>query len=48
MANRRKLKKTINYICSALFSECMAALLYYDSKKQEVADAILTSLIIEQ
>ncbi|HIW45023.1 MAG TPA: hypothetical protein H9986_08385 [Candidatus Prevotella stercoripullorum] len=48
MANRRKLKKTINYICSALFSECMAALLYNDSKKQEVADAILTSIIIVQ
>ena len=28
MPNRRDLKKTINYICSELFAECVAASLY--------------------
>lgn len=48
MANRRKLKKTINYICSDLFSECIAASLYNCNKKQEEVNAILTSIIIIQ
>ncbi len=48
MANKRKLKKTINYICSDLFSECMAALLYNGNKKKDEANAILTSIIIVQ
>ncbi len=48
MANKRKLKKIINYICSDLFSECMAASLYSDKKNQEEVNAILTSIIIVQ
>ena len=47
MANKRKLKKLINYICSDLFSECMAAALYSTDKTEEV-NAILTSIIITQ
>ena len=33
MANKRKLKRTINYVCGDLFAECVAASLY--SGKQE-------------
>lgn len=46
MANRRKLKKIINYICKDLFSECIAASLYSNSKKKDEINAILTSIII--
>ena len=48
MANKRKLKKTINYICSDLFSECIAASLYNGNKKQAEVNAIQTSIIIIQ
>ena len=48
MANKRDLKKIINYICSDLFSECIAASLYNGKKKQEEINAILTSIIIVQ
>ena len=43
MANKRNLKKIINYICSDLFSECIATSLYSDKKKQEEVNAILAS-----
>lgn len=48
MANRRELKKAINYICSDLFSECIAASLYNGGKNQEGLNAILASIIILQ
>ena len=48
MANKGDLKKIINYICSDLFSECIAASLYNGNKKQEEINAILTSIIIVQ
>lgn len=48
MANKRNLKKIINYICSDLFSECIATSLYSDKKKQEEVNAILASIIILQ
>lgn len=48
MANKRKLKKIINYICSDLFSECIAMSLYNDKKRQEEVNAILASIIILQ
>jgi len=48
MANKRNLKKIINYICSDLFSECIAASLYNGNKKQEEVNAILASIIILQ
>ena len=48
MANKRNLKKIINYICSDLFSECIAASLYNGNRKQEEINAILTSIIIVQ
>ena len=39
MANKRTLKKTINYICSDLFAECVAASLYSGKP------ALLTSIL---
>lgn len=46
MASKRKLKKMINYICSDVFSECMAASLYNGNKNSEDVKAILTSILI--
>ncbi len=45
MANKRNLKKMINYICSDLFSECVAASLYGKKNKDDI-NAILTSILI--
>ncbi|MCD8202335.1 MAG: hypothetical protein LUD48_01675 [Prevotella sp.] len=45
MANKRNLKKMINYICSDLFSECVAASLYGKKDKEDI-NAILTSILI--
>lgn len=45
MANKRDLKKTINYICSDLFSEC-AAMALYGNKNEEDAEALLSSILI--
>ncbi len=45
MANKRSLKKMINYICSDLFSECVAVSLY-GNKNIEDINAILTSILI--
>lgn len=46
MANKRKLKKSISYICSDLFSECVAASLYQKEKNKENINAILSSILI--
>lgn len=48
MANKRELKKIINYICNDLFSECIAASLYNGNKKLDEVNAILTSILIVQ
>jgi len=45
MANKRSLKKIINYICSDLFSECVATALY-SNKKQEDVNAVLSAVLI--
>lgn len=45
MANKRNLKKNINYICNDLFSECVATALY-GNKKEEDINALLTSVLI--
>lgn len=45
MANKRYLKKSINYICSELFSECVAASLYSGKPNQENVDALLTAIL---
>ena len=46
MANKRNLKSSINYICSELFAECVAASLYNGNVKQEDVDGILSSIIL--
>jgi hypothetical protein len=46
MANKRNLKRTINYICSDLFAEVVAASLYGEKPNKDNTDALLTSLII--
>ena len=46
MSNKRDLKKTINYICSDLFAECVAASLYGGKPEKENVDALLTSILV--
>lgn len=45
MANKRQLKQTINYICSELFAEAVAASLYGTSKDKESLDALLANIL---
>ncbi len=46
MANKKNLKKMINYICSDLFSECVAASLYAGKKDKEDVNAILSAILM--
>ena len=46
MANKRDLKRTINYITSELFAECVAASLYSGKPDQEDVDGILSSIVM--
>lgn len=45
MTNKRDLKRTINYICSDLFAECVAASLYSGKPDVDNVDAILASIL---
>lgn len=45
MSNKRDLKRTINYICSDLFAECIAASLYSGEPDQENVKALLASIL---
>ncbi len=45
MANKRTLKRSINYICGDLFAEVAATSLYNKDVKQENVDALLTSIL---
>lgn len=45
MANKRELKRTINYITSDLFAECVAASLYNGKPDKEDVDGILTTIV---
>ncbi|MCH3969075.1 MAG: hypothetical protein LKE47_01260 [Prevotella sp.] len=46
MKNKRFLKRRINYICSDLFAECIAADLYGGRKtEKEDVEALLTSIL---
>lgn len=45
MANKRDLKRTINYITSELFAETVAASLY-NNPSQEDVDGILSSIVM--
>lgn len=46
MANKRDLKRTINYITSELFAETVAASLYNSKPSQEDVDGILSSVVM--
>ena len=46
MANKRNLKRTINYICSDLFAESVSASLYGEKPNQDNIDALLSSILI--
>ncbi len=48
MTNKRDLKRTINYICSDLFAECVAASLYSGKLNEDNVNALLTSIIHTQ
>ena len=48
MPNRRDLKKTINYICSELFAECVAASLYNGNPSEDNVNALLSSILMIQ
>lgn len=46
MANKRDLKRTINYITSELFAECVAASLYNGKPDQSEVDGILSAIVM--
>ena len=46
MANKRDLKRTINYITSELFAECVAASLYSGQPEKGDVDSILSSIVM--
>lgn len=48
MPNKRDLKKTINYICSELFAECVAASLYNGNPNEDSVNALLSSILMIQ
>lgn len=45
MANKRNLKREINYICSELFAEAVATSLYSNNSDEENLNTLLTSLM---
>ena len=46
MATKRDLKRNINYICSDLFAESVAASLYGSLKNEENLNELLSTIII--
>ena len=46
MANKRELKRSINYICSDLFAETVATSLYDKKASKENLEALLASILI--
>lgn len=47
MANKRILKKNINYLCSELIAECVSALQYGKAKKEDVKNVVSHILIMQ-
>ena len=45
MTNKRDLKRTIKYICSDLFAECVGASLYNGTPEKDNVESLLTSII---
>ena len=46
MANKREIKRSINYICSDLIAETVAASLYDKKASKENLEALLASILI--
>ena len=46
MANKRNLKRNINYVCSELFSEAVAASMYSSKTTEEDVNALLASILV--
>lgn len=46
MANKRNLKRNINYVCSELFSEAVAASMYSSKATKEDVNALLASILV--
>lgn len=46
MANKKELKREINYICSELFAECVAASLYNVKGDNGNVNALLSSILL--
>ena len=44
MSNKRDLKRNVNYVCSELFSEVVAASMYSDKVSDEDVKALLASI----
>ncbi len=45
MASKRELKKTINYVCSELFAECVANSIYSTKRDEKDTNALLHSIV---
>ena len=45
MANRRELKKGINYLCGELFAECVAAMHYQKPIRKEDVDNVMANVL---
>lgn len=48
MAKKRDLKRQINYVCSDLFAEAMAAAIYGGKENKEAADNLLSTILINR
>ena len=46
MANKRNLKRNINYVCSELFSEAVAVSMYSSKTTEEDVNALLASILV--
>lgn len=46
MANKRNLKRNINYVCSELFSEAVAASMCSSKATEEDVNALLASILV--
>lgn len=46
MANKKDLKKSINFICEEIIAECIARPLYDKNTSSEHFDAIISSVLI--
>lgn len=45
MSSKRSLKRYINYVCSDLFAEALAAQLYGENKDRGQSDMVLTAVL---